>query len=102
MTKKTQKKSSKVKTFKGEKLIWLIIGLLLLAIPICNVYVKAILSESNIALEEIKSDIEEQAGINESLKMEINELASLDKIQEVANEIGLTYNNNNVKVVTNE
>ena len=31
--------------------------------------------------------------------MEINELASLDKIQLVANENGLSYNNNNVIVV---
>ena len=85
-----------------EAFMWLVIAVLLLAIPICEVYVKARLSESNIALEEIKEKIEEQEGINESLRMEINELASLDKIQEVANEIGLTYNNSNVKVVINE
>lgn len=102
MSKEIKKKNRKPTAYKSEKIIWLIIGILLLAIPMCNVYVKAILSESNIALEEIRSDIEEQEGINESLKMEINELASLDKIQEVANEIGLTYNNNNVKVVASE
>ena len=33
--------------------------------------------------------------------MQINELASLDKIQEVAKEAGLTYNNDNIKVVDN-
>lgn len=87
---------------KKEAFMWLVIAVLLLAIPICEVYVKAKLSESNIALEEIKEKINEQEGINESLRMEINELASLDKIQEVANEIGLTYNNSNVKVVINE
>ncbi len=87
---------------KKEAFMWLVIAVLLLAIPICEVYVKAKLSESNIALEEIKEKIEEQEGINESLRMEINELASLDKIQAVANEIGLTYNNSNVKVVINE
>lgn len=85
-----------------EAFMWLVIAVLLLAIPICEVYVKAKLSESNIALEEVKEKINEQEGINESLRMEINELASLDKIQEVANEIGLTYNNSNVKVVINE
>ena len=90
------------KRLNQEAVLWFIIGALLLAIPICEVYVKAKLSESNIALEEIKEKISEQEGINESLRMEINELASLDKIQEVANEIGLTYNNSNVKVVINE
>ena len=87
---------------KKEAFMWLVIAVLLLAIPICEVYVKAKLSESNIALEEIREKIDEQEGINESLRMEINELASLDKIQAVANEIGLTYNNSNVKVVINE
>ena len=74
----------------------------MLAIPVCNVYTKAILSESNIELEEIKSDIKEQENINDSLKMEISELASLDTIQTIAAENGLTYKNINIKVVTNE
>lgn len=86
----------------GEGAIYLILLLILLAIPVCNVYTKAILSESNIALEEVKSDIKEQENLNSSLKMEISELASLDTIQEIADENGLTYKNGNIKVVTNE
>ena len=31
--------------------------------------------------------------------MKINELASLEKIQEVAKEQGLSYNNNNIKSI---
>ena len=42
---------------------------------------------------------ETQEGINESLSMQVDELASLDKIQEVASEKGLTYNNDNIKNV---
>lgn len=82
-----------------EVLLWGIVVLLLLAIPITSVYVKAVLSETNIALQSAKDDLEKQANTNEGLKMEINELASLDKIQLVANENGLSYNNNNVVVV---
>lgn len=102
MSRNSQKTQKKAKLFRGEGAIWLVLALILLAIPVCNVYTKAILSESNIALEEMKSDIKEQQGINNSLKMEISELASLDKIQLVANENGLKYENNNIKVVTNE
>ena len=32
--------------------------------------------------------------------MKINEMVSLDKIQEVSSELGLTYNNENNKSVT--
>ena len=97
-----KKAHKKNKFLKGEGKVFVILAIILLAIPICNVYTKAILSESNITLEEVKSDIKDQENVNESLKMEISELASLDKIQVVANESGLTYQNNNIKVVTNE
>lgn len=103
MANKQAKKNQKLKRkIRGERIIYFAIVLILLAIPVCNVYTKAILSESNIELEEIKSDIKEQENLNASLKMEISELASLDTIQTIANENGLTYKNTNIKVVTNE
>lgn len=95
-------KRERKKKLKTEGMVIIALCLVLLAIPVINVYTKAILSESNIELEEVKSNIKEQEGINNSLKMEISELASLDKIQIVASENGLTYQNNNIKVVTND
>lgn len=92
----------KKKRINSEKIIWLILLLILLAIPVASVYTKAILSESNIKLEETKSVIKKQQSLNDGLKMEISELASLDKIQNIAIEKGLTYQNGNIKVVTNE
>lgn len=103
MANKQARKQRKLKKLlRGERAIYLTLALILLAIPICNVYTKAILSESNIALEEKKSEIKKQEEINDSLKMEISELASLDTIQNVATEYGLTYQNDNIKVVTND
>ena len=92
-------KKNKIKIPFLEVFLWSIVALLLIAIPIRSVYVKAVLSETNIALQAAKDNLKKQADTNESLKMEINELASLDKIQLVANENGLSYNNNNVIVV---
>lgn len=98
-----RKKKKQHRKLRGERIIYFTLALILLAIPVCNVYTKAILSESNIALEEIKSDIKEQERLNESLKMEISELASLETIQGVVDEKGLSYQSNNIKVVvTNE
>lgn len=95
-------KTKKVKVLKGEKMLWLAVILMILIIPITSVYTKALLSESNIEVERLVGNIEKQESVNESLGMKISELASLDKIQEVANEIGLHYNNNNIKVVANK
>ena len=100
--KATIKNGKKKGLLTGEGLIWLTLVFILLAIPVVNVYTKAILSESNIALQEVENKIREQEDMNNSLKMEISELASLDKIQIIAQENGLTYKNDNIKVVTNE
>ena len=97
-----KKKGKKVRFLKGERFMWVIVLMLLVAIPVSNVYSKAILSESNIEVEKLKKNIDDQKKINESLGMKINELASLDKIQEVAIENGLSYNDDNIKVISNK
>ena len=96
----SKKANKKKKLFEKEKTYWIIILLILFAIPIANVYTKAILSETNIELEEMKVKTQKQQNTNDSLKMTISELSSLDKIQLVAQEEGLQYINENIKVVT--
>ena len=92
-------KGTKIKILKGEKFIYIVLVLLLISTPIISVFTKATLSESNIRTERLRKKIIGQTNINESLTMQINELASLDKIQEVASVLGLTYNEGNVKVI---
>lgn len=36
---------------------------------------------------------------NESLAMKINEMASLDNIQSISRNLGLAYNNENIKTI---
>lgn len=100
--KEARKKKRFVKKLRGEVSIVIAIVLTVLAIPVSMVYTQAMLSESNIELEAMKSEVKEQESLNESLKMQISELASLDTIQDVANENGLVYTNGNIKVVTNK
>ena len=100
--KEARKRKKITKKLRGEVAIYIAIFFMLLAIPVCRVYTQAMLSESNIELEVIKNDVKEQENLNESLKMQISELASLDTIQDVANENGLVYTNGNIIVVTNK
>ena len=95
------KNLKKITIIKGEKILYLLLILLVIAVPISNVFIKALLSESNIEVEQLKSKIDKQTNLNKGLNMQINELASLDKIQEVAKNIGLSYNNDNIKVINN-
>ena len=93
------KKSKKAKAIRGEKIIWLLIFLVLFTTPLIHVITKSKLSQTNIEVERLKKDISKQENVNESLNMKIHEPASLDKIREVAESNGLSYKNNNIKVV---
>lgn len=72
-----------------------VIGLLL-----TNFIGQAILQSSNSELQRLKSKIETQEELNAGIQMKINELASLDNALEVADNFGLEYNNNNIRVIT--
>ena len=72
---------------------------LLLAIPMFNVYTSSLLSETNNEVEKLNKNIEKQELVNQGLSMQIDELASLENIQSIAEENGLSYNNSNIKSV---
>lgn len=93
------KKTKKLKLLKGEKLMYGILVLLVVLIPIANVFTQALLSETNIRVEKIESKIKKQTATNESLAMQIDELVSIDNIQKVADLYGLSYNSDNIATV---
>ena len=94
--KKTRKR---VKIRFIDRLITTLIVILVVSSPIVVVYSKSVLSKSNIELERMKSKIEKQETMNESISMKINEIASLSNIQDIARDYGLTYQNDNIIVV---
>lgn len=97
-----RKVKKRLRMSKFEKLLYTLALFLLVISPVSIVFSKATLSQINFEVEKQKKEIEEQQKTNESLAMTINELASLTKIQEVAEQQGLSYNNNNIKTVTEE
>ncbi len=94
-----RKTTSQIKFGKGEKLLLVLLAITPLLIGIVIVYSTANLSSSNIEVEKLKEKIEIQENLNESLAMQVDELASLSNIQDVAKENGLSYNNDNITVV---
>ena len=79
-----RKVKKRLKMSKFEKLIYTLALFLLVISPVSIVFSKATLANINYEVEKQKKMIEEQQKTNESLAMTINELASLTKIQEVA------------------
>lgn len=97
MEKKKFKKVVKISKF--EKLLYTLAVVLGLFSPISIVFSKATLSQINFEVEQKKQDIAIQEKNNDGLAMTIDELASLTKVQSVAQEEGLSYNNANIKIV---
>ena len=91
-----KKNSKRLKLLKGEKFMYFIIVLLLCIIPLFNVYTSSLVTKTNLDVEKLKNDIEKQKEENESLEMQIDELASLDNIFNIAKEYGLTYDNSSI------
>lgn len=94
-----EKKSKKVKLLKGEKAMYVLLLFLLITIPVFNVFTSSMLSETNNEVEKITKNIERQELTNQGLSMQIDELASLENIQTIAENHGLSYNNSNIKTV---
>ena len=66
-------------------------------VSICSILICSCIGYMGERYLKQKKEIEEQEKVNESIAMTIDELASLTKIQQVAAEQGLSYNNNNIK-----
>ena len=86
----------RLKLLKGEIFMYFILIALIISIPTVNVFSKALLSETNIKTEKLKSKIEKQENVNESLEMQIDELVSMENIQKVADLYGLSYISDNI------
>ena len=97
-----KKVKKRVKISKFERLIYSLAVFLLVIAPVSIVFSKATLAKINFEVEKQKKEIELQKKTNESLTMTIDELASLTKIQEVAEQQGLSYNNSNIKSVVED
>lgn len=85
---------------KLEKFIYKSFVLTTVVLVVGIIYSRAMLGKINLEVQELNGIIKEETEDNQSLVMKINEMVSLDKIQKVSNELGLTYNNDNIKSVT--
>ena len=96
-----KKTNKKVKLFRIERMLIKICAILLVLFPVTSVLSKAALSNMNLEVEVLKRQINTQKNSNESLTMKVNELKSLANIDVIAENEGLSYNSDNIIVITN-
>jgi len=93
------KKSKTGKLINRERRFMVFGAVLLLFLWGVSFFMKNSLASINIEVERLNRDVKEQKEINQSLSMKINELASLENVNVVANQVGLAYNNDNIRLV---
>ena len=95
--KKSKKKKSKFT--KLERFIYKSSFIIILFLIVGIVFTSASVSKLNIELQEMNMEVETQEDTNQSLTMKINEMASLENIQIISKNLGLSYNNENIKTI---
>lgn len=94
------KKKKKIDAkLKLEKRIYKTFVFIIIFLILGIIYSKATLAKINLEIQDLSGTIKEETEDNQSLAMRINEMVSLEKIQQVSDELGLTYNNKNIKTV---
>lgn len=85
---------------KGERLLYSLGGVCVIMTVIIKIFCGASIGHLNISVEKIKYEIDEQSKKNESLTMKVNELTSFDNVKDIVKNMGLSYNNDNIIVIS--
>lgn len=83
----------------GERVIILSIGILFSIGAAFILSKQASIYEVNKEIQLVEASIQEQKKVNGDLEMQISELSRYERIKEQAEKLGLSLNENNVKVV---
>ena len=82
-----------------KKMLFLITITLLVFFPVMSIFAKSSLSQINYEVEETKEEVSKQSKENESIQMVINELASLENLENIAKSSGLSYTSDSIKMI---
>lgn len=94
-----KKKKRVNKNLRREKFVYRSFAILTVFLIVGIIYSRAMLSKINLEVQDLNDKISMETDDNQSLAMKINEMVSLEKIQQVSSELGLKYDNDNIRSV---
>lgn len=89
----------KRKLTKGEKILYTTATFCFIFTVVLKIFCGAGVGHLSMSVEQLNYDITNQEKTNESLTMQVNELTSFDKVKDVAVDMGLAYNNENIIII---
>lgn len=94
------KKNKKKRFFcKFERFMYVLCIIVIIALVVGTVCGQTTLAKINLEVQKLNKEVSAQENINESLSIKIDEMTSLDNIQEISKEYGLSYNSDNIKTI---
>ena len=74
----------------------IVIIVLLIVLIVCG---QTSLAQINLEVQKLNEEVNNERNVNESLEMKIDEMTSLDRIKEISERYGLSYNSDNIKTI---
>ncbi len=84
---------------KGEKVLYTFGFLSVIMVIAFKIFGGASIGHYSMSIEKLNREISLQENQNESLVMQVNELTSFDNVRRVIEDMGLSYQNENIIVV---
>ena len=76
--------------------IGVLMVIVLIILIVCS---ETSLGQVNVEVQKLSKEVADQKKVNESLKMKIDEMTSLDNIKEISEKYGLEYHSENIKTI---
>lgn len=84
---------------KTERFLYRFYIFLVVILVMGIIFGQTTLSKINFEVEKLKEEVDKAENDNQSLTMIINEMVSLENVVNVASNMGLAYNNENIKTI---
>ncbi len=84
---------------KLERFLYRTFLLITIFLVVGIIFGQVSLSKINLEVQKLSLEVSKQQETNQSLTMKINEMSSLENIRSVSENLGLAYNNDNIKTI---
>lgn len=92
-------KRRRMKITRGEKMLYIAAILAFVFTMLLQVFVNSKIESLSINVEQLRKKVAVQEKKNESLTMKINEMTYFENVKKVADELGLSYNQENIIII---
>lgn len=82
-----------------ERFVYKLFGVIIVVLIVLIVFSETTLAQINIESQKLEKEVDEKKKLNDSLEMKIDEMTSLDNINEISREYGLFYNSDNIRTI---